>query len=171
MIYVWLLILVVLNGVWLGMVLFGLPGNWLMVAGTVLLAWWRWEEQPFAIGTLLAIGLLALAGEVMEFLAGMTGAQKGGAQLRGSIGAFAGAIVGAVVGTVVILIPVLGTIVGSCVGAGLGAWAMEASTGKTTRQLRRLSVGAGVGQFIGLLSKLGVGVVIWLIVAIAAFWP
>ena len=34
MLYVWLLILVLLNAVWLVLVLFGLPGNWLMVFST-----------------------------------------------------------------------------------------------------------------------------------------
>jgi hypothetical protein len=32
-------------------------------------------------------------------------------------------------------------------------------------------VGAGVGQFVGATSKIMLGLVIWLIIAIAAFWP
>ena len=74
MLYVWSIFLV-----------FGLPGNWLIVIGTCLFAWWRWEDKVFSIYTLIAI--------------------------------------------------------------------------------------AGLGEFFGITSKSALGVVIWFIVAIAAFWP
>ena len=32
-------------------------------------------------------------------------------------------------------------------------------------------VGVGIGEFLGILSKFAVGLVIWLTIAIAAFWP
>jgi len=40
MLYVESSILVLLNLLWLALVLFGLPGNWLMVLSTSLFAWW-----------------------------------------------------------------------------------------------------------------------------------
>ena len=40
MLYVELPILILLNLLWLPLVLFGLPGNWLMVLSTSLFAWW-----------------------------------------------------------------------------------------------------------------------------------
>jgi hypothetical protein len=43
MLYVESSILVLLNLVWLILVLFGLPGNWLMVLSTSLFAWWTSE--------------------------------------------------------------------------------------------------------------------------------
>jgi len=50
-------------------------------------------------------------------------------------------------------------------------WAMEISRGEQLEQSFQRGVGAGVGEFLGLIGKFVVGVVIWLIVAVAAFWP
>jgi len=44
-----------LNAAWLLVVVFGLPGNWLIVISTCLFAWWRWDEGVFSIYTLIAI--------------------------------------------------------------------------------------------------------------------
>ena len=78
MLYLWLIILLLLNGVWLSLVLFGLPGNWLVVLMTSLFAYWRWDEGLFSGWTLIAVAVLALAGELIEFLAGLVGARKPG---------------------------------------------------------------------------------------------
>ena len=79
-----MLILIVLNAVWLALVVFGLPGNWLIVLSTCLFAWWQWDAGVFSIGTLVAIGLLPLLGEGAEFLAGAAGARRSGAGWFGS---------------------------------------------------------------------------------------
>jgi hypothetical protein len=41
MIYFLSLLLVLLNAVWLVLVFFALPGNWLIVISTCVFAWWR----------------------------------------------------------------------------------------------------------------------------------
>jgi len=48
---------------------------------------------------------------------------------------------------------------------------MEFSRGKKTEQSLRYAVGAGIGEFFGITSKFALGIAIWLIVAVAAFWP
>ena len=171
MLYLWSVLLVLLNGLWLVLVLFGLPGNWLIVLSTSLLAWWKWDERVFSGWTLIVIAVLALVGELMEFSAGMVGARKAGASWSASIAGVFGAILGAAVGTLAFPVPVLGTILGACVGVGLAVWAMEISRGEQLEQSFQRGVGAGVGEFLGLIGKFVVGVVIWLIVAVAAFWP
>ena len=98
MLYLWLIILLLLNGVWLSLVLFGLPGNWLIVLTTSLFAYWRWDEGVFSGWTLIAVAVLALAGELIEFLAGMVGAKKAGASWRASFAGLFGALIGAVGG-------------------------------------------------------------------------
>ena len=153
------------------MVLFGLPGNWLMVLSTALLAWWKWDERVFSGWTLIVIAVLALVGELMEFSAGMVGARKAGASWSASIAGVFGAILGAAVGTLAFPVPVLGTILGACVGVGLAVWAVEISRGEPLEPSLQRGVGAGIGEFLGLLSKFVMGVVIWLVVAVAAFWP
>jgi len=171
MLYVWLIALVSLNTVWLMLVIFALPGNWLILISTCLFAWWRWGDGVFSIYTLIAIALLAVLGELLEFAGGMHGAKKAGASWRGSIAALAGAIMGAILGTFLIPIPFMGTLLGACGGAGLGAWAVEFSSGRKMHDSVRCAVGAGFGELLGITGKLAVGVLIWLIVSIAAFLP
>jgi uncharacterized protein YqgC (DUF456 family) len=171
MLYLWSTILVLLNSVWLVLVVFGLPGNWLIVVATSLFAWWRWDDGIFSIYTLIAIIALAALGELIEFLAGMAGAKKSGASWPGSIIALFGAVTGAVLGTFLIPVPFLGTLLGACLGAGLCVWALEFSRGKKMKRSLRYAVGAGLGEFIGITTKFALGIIIWLIVAVAAFWP
>jgi uncharacterized protein YqgC (DUF456 family) len=171
MLYLWSTILIVLNGFWLVWDIFGLPGNWLIVISTWLFAWWRWGDSVFSIYTLIAIAALAVVGELFEFFGGMHGAKKAGASWPGSIAALAGAITGAILGTFLIPILLLGTLLGACIGAGLGAWALEFSRGKKMEQSVRYAVGAGLGEFLGITSKFALGIVIWFVVAVAAFWP
>ena len=171
MLYFWSIILVLLNALWLVLVFFALPGNWLIVISTCLFAWWRVEDGVFSIYTLFAITVLAVLGELVEFFGGAGGAKKAGASWRGSIGALAGALTGAIIGTFAIPVPFLGTLIGACAGAGLGAWALELSAGKRMQDSVHYGIGAGIGEFLGITSKFILGVIIWLIVAVAAFWP
>ena len=169
MTYLWLVLLVLLNVVWLSLVFFALPGNWLMVATAAIFAWLGPGEEIFSIYTLIAITLLALLGEVVEFFAGAGGAKKAGAGIKGAIGAICGAIIGALLGTIFIPVLVLGTLLGSCFGAGLGAWIAELAGGRRMRHSARSGIGAGLGQFLGVSAKFAIGILIWLIISIAAF--
>ncbi|UCD49777.1 MAG: DUF456 domain-containing protein [Phycisphaerales bacterium] len=171
MLYLWLFVLILFNTVWLALVAFGLPGNWLIVVSTGLFAWWQWDSGVFSIGTLVTVAVLALLAELAEFGAGMVGARKSGASWRGSIAALFGAMIGAVSGTFVIAVPLLGTVVGACLGAGLGVWGVEMSQGRHPDRSLRSGLSAGLGALVGILSKLAAGVVIWLIVVVAALWP
>lgn len=171
MLWFLLVTLVIVNAVWLALVPFALPGNWLIVITTALFAWWRWDDGVFSLYTLVGITVLAFLGELVEFFGGMGGARKFGAGFRGSAGAIIGAITGAMVGTFLIPIPLLGTLLGSCIGAGLAAWGFELSAGRQVKESFQLGFGAGIGQFLGVTAKLAIGVLIWLIVAVAAFRP
>lgn len=169
MIYIWLVILVLSNAFWLMLVPFTLPGNWLMIICTCLLAWWKSDEQLFSWPLLTTITVLALIAELIEFFAGLGGAKKAGAGWLGALAAIAGAICGAVVGTG--FMPILGTMLGACFGAGLATWTVERITGKKNQQSLQSGVGAGTGVLIGTISKFCIGCLIWLLITIAAFWP
>ncbi|MHC4618666.1 MAG: DUF456 domain-containing protein [Planctomycetota bacterium] len=171
MVYLWSVMLVLVNLVWLALVLFGLPGNWLIVISTCLFAWWRADEGVFSIYILIAITVLAVLGELIEFLGGASGARKAGASWRGSIGAIIGAVAGAIIGTFMIPVPLFGTVLGACVGAALGSWGLELTAGKQMKESVRSGIGAGLGELVGITTKFAIGVLIWFIVAIAAFWP
>lgn len=177
MIYVWATLLSLLNGLWLLLGILGLPGTWLMVASTALLAWWQWNggkeagPQMFSLGVLIAIGVLALVGEVLELVAGLVGSKKAGGTKWGAVGAILGTIVGGIAATFVIPVLIIGSIIGACLGAAIGAGAFEMISGRTLKPSVKSGVGAGVGRFGGMIIKLGIGVLIWLIIAVAAFWP
>ncbi|HUW20408.1 MAG TPA: DUF456 domain-containing protein [Sedimentisphaerales bacterium] len=171
MLYVWSVMLVVLNGVWLALVGFGLPGNWLIVISTCLFAWWRAEDEVFSIYTLIAITVLAVLGELIEFFGGASGARKAGASWRGSIGAIIGAVAGAIIGTFTIPVALFGTLMGACIGAGLGAWGLELTAGKQMKESIHSGIGAGLGELLGITAKFAIGVLIWVVVAVAVFWP
>jgi len=168
-------VLTILNAVWLLLVIVGLPGTWLMVAGTLLVAWWRWDAiggQPmFTVPVLVTIVVLALAGEALELLTGMVGSKAAGGSKRGAIGALIGALVGAIVGTVFIPLPVVGSLLGTCGGAAIGAWAMELSGGRAMHASVKSGMGAGVGRLAGTVAKLVIGLMIWIVVAVASYWP
>ena len=171
MVYLWLSILVLFNAVSLVLVVFGLPGNWLIVAGTSLFAWWQWDAGVFSVWTLVAVAAMALLAELVEFSAGTVGARKAGASWRGSMAAVLGVMVGAIGGTFMISFPFLGTVVGASLGAGLAVWAAETSRGQRSEHSLRRGLSAGLGALIGIVGKLTAGVMIWLTVTVAAFWP
>jgi len=169
MLYLWITLLLALNVFSLILTLFALPGNWFIVITTSLFAWWQWDNKVFSIYTLIAIAVLAFLGEVVEFFAGAGGAKRAGAGWLGAIAAIFGAIFGAILGTLVL--PLFGTILGACIGAGLAATVVELALGKTPDASLRSGFGASLGHLIGSTVKFAIGVAIWLIVAIAAFWP
>ena len=133
MIYVYLVILILFNACWLLTVPFMLPGNWLMLITTYLFAWWQWDMGIFGWPLLIAITILALIGEIIEFFAGAGGAKKAGSGWLGALTAVGGAIFGAVVGTGIM--PVLGTILGACFGAGLQPGSSNASPARNKTNL------------------------------------
>ncbi len=167
MLYVWITLLLIINAFWLMLVPFALPGNWLIILTTSLFTWWQWGNGVFSIYTLVAVAILALIGELVEFLAGAGGAKKAGAGWPAALAAIAGAVTGAIMGTLVL--PLFGTIIGACIGAGLAAYFVELAIGKKPEESMRSGLGASVGYLIGSTTKFAIGCAIWLIIAIAAF--
>lgn len=171
MMTVWLLLLMIVNGMAAALTFLFLPGNWIMVITTIVFAWWQWDARPFSAPTLVIIVLLALIGEVVEMFAGVGGARRVGAGGRGAIGALLGAMLGAIVGTFVIPIPLFGTLLGACLGAGLLSGLMERQTGMRPDQSFRTGMGAGLGVLMGMTTKLAIGAMIWIIIAVTACIP
>jgi uncharacterized protein YqgC (DUF456 family) len=167
MIYFWLTILIITNTFWLGLVFFALPGNWMMIITTVLFA--MWQKNIFSIYVLIAAIIMALAGEILEFIAGPGGAKAAGGGKKAMAAAIIGAVIGAVLGTVLIPVPLFGTLLGSAIGAGLAVLIVEQKSGKEFKESLKTATSAGVGQILGAGAKIMAGVVIWLIFAIAAF--
>jgi uncharacterized protein YqgC (DUF456 family) len=171
MIYAYALLLIFVNALFLFLQIVGLPGNWLMVLAATVFAYALPEFHVFSLGVLIAIVVLALIGEVLEFLTGAVGARKAGASRSAAAAAIFGAVVGGLVGTFALPIPVVGSLVGACGGAFVGAMGTELMLGRAWADSLRSGQGAAVGRLWGTVAKFMVGAAIWLVIAVAAFWP
>jgi uncharacterized protein YqgC (DUF456 family) len=145
--------------------IFSLPGNWLMLLGALLWSWGHGWNAPTP-KILVAMLLLLLAAEVIEFLGGVLGARKFGASKTAAWAAIAGAMVGALVGTPV---PYIGNLVGAVVGAFLAAWVVELLKRRPMDVATKAAIGAALGRGVGIFAKLGGGLTVWLLLAFAGF--
>lgn len=164
----WLYYILLLLASALGLLLtiLGLPGLWLIVvlhAGYGLLTGWDVYVGAASLWWLLGLAVLA---EIVEFVAGAAGSKSAGGRTRGMVGAIVGALIGGIVGTF-IPIPIVATIIGACGGAFVGATAME-MTDREWDQAMRVGIGAAKGRLYGIVVKLGIGAVMWLVVLVAA---
>jgi len=170
-----LLYFLTLFACWL-MTLFGLPGNWLILALACVVTWLapagnRLETGPVILGLLL---LLAIAGETVEFVAGSAAAKGAGATRRGTVGALGGAFAGAILGAMVGLpLPIIGSavaaVLGGAVGALVGALALEFHGGRDLAASWRVGHAAFWGRLFGTLSKAALGAVMVVVAALATF--
>ena len=106
--------------------LIALPGNWLAVVILAAYAWLGPEDSRASLGVVPVVlaGILALIGEILEFLASAMGAKRAGASRRSTLFAVIGSVGGAILGAVIGLpIPVIGPILAAILFAGLGATA------------------------------------------------
>jgi uncharacterized protein YqgC (DUF456 family) len=167
--WLYYLMLLMLSVAGLALNILGLPGLWLIVLsgiGYAVVTSFLFMGWPGVI-TLL---VLALMGELVEFLAGSAGAKAAGASKRGMAGAVVGGLVGGIVGTPLIPIPVLGTIIGAVAGSFIGASVVEyVILQRTTGHSLRVGYGAAKGRLYGILSKSAIGLVMLLVAAVAAF--
>ena len=164
MIYVWLTLFIVAVILFWALNLLGLPGNWLIVAIAVL---WMLVgpvgyQFHWAIPAVLTI--LAVIGELIEFLASVLGTKKLGGSTRGAtlsvVGSITGGIVGAFFG-IPFPVPLVGMVIGSVLFAAIGAWVGaslgEKWMGKTVEESLKIGGAAFVGRLLGTAGKLLVG--------------
>lgn len=156
------------------MVAMQLPGTWVILGATAIVSWWYWEGwNDGVIGgwVLVALGSLAVIGEILEFIAGAMGARNAGASKRGAAGAIIGGILGAIIGTPTIPIPIVGTVLGAALGAGVGSILGDLWAGRKFDLALAGGKGAAIGKLWGTVAKLAIGVAMWLVVLGAALWP
>ena len=151
---------VVLVASWIAQ-LIGLPGNWLIVAAAALYAWLVPADAWASIGwrAVSVLLVLAILGEIVEFVAGAMGVSTAGGSRRGALLAIVGSLVGGVLGLFVGLpIPVVGSLVSAVVFGGLGALAGavlgETWKGRDFDTSLEIGKAAFVGRMLGTVAKL-----------------
>ena len=125
-----------------GVVLPGLPGIPLVLAGLVLGAWID-DFDYVGRSTLTWIGLLALLATGAEFAASALGARRVGAHRRAVIGAMLGAIVG-------VFFSLPGLLIGPFAGAVIGEFSVRGNLARAGR----VGIATFVGMLLGGVTKL-----------------
>jgi uncharacterized protein len=167
MVYVYAVVLTLVNLLcWVG-ILFGLPGMWVMVLFSMLLKWLQ-PEQFMVSWTVLGVAVgLAVLGEVLEFVLGAAGSRRTGGATRGAVLAIVGSIIGGIIGTA-LPVPLVGTMLGACLGAFVGALLGNLWAGRTLFQSFTAGRGAAIGWFWGTAAKLAIGAIMAIMLLIAA---
>jgi len=162
--YYILLILIVFTG--LALVTVTLPGLWVMTAAASIFSLAP-HQQRLGHKTLIALVLLSLIAEIIEFSAGGAAARRAGGGRRAAIGALLGGVAGGIVGS--FLLPLVLTIVGICIGSFVGAAGFELLGGGQPLQSLQVGWGAAKGRFFGVILKLAIGIVMTILILITAF--
>jgi uncharacterized protein YqgC (DUF456 family) len=137
----WILaVLLILAGL-AGTVLPALPGTALVLAGIVLGAWID-DFAHVGAGTLAVISVLAVLAWVLDYVAGLLGAQKAGASRQALAGAALGTVAGLFLGLVGVLFMPL-------VGAAIGEYLAR----RDERHALRVGLATWLGILAGLLAK------------------
>jgi uncharacterized protein YqgC (DUF456 family) len=146
------------------LIVLGLPGLWIMVASAVVYNLVV-PGDPIGWVSLIAVAVLALVAELLEF--SLTGryARKYGGSRRAGWGAIIGGIVGAMVG---LPVPVIGSVIGAFVGSFLGALIAEFTGGSSAGDATRVAKGALIGRVVSTVLKIGIGFTIGVWIFIAA---
>ena len=169
MVYVYAVVLTVLNLVfWVG-ILFNLPGTWLMIVVPALLEWWQPGHFMFSWTVLFVAAGLAVLGEVLEFVLGAAGSRHAGGSKRAAALAIVGSLIGAIAGTA-LPVPIVGTLIGACLGAFAGSLLGDLWAGRPLFPSFEAGWGAAVGRFWGTIAKLVIGAMIVVLLALAAFF-
>lgn len=168
MIYAYAAVLTFFNLLFLIGILFNLPGTWLMLLAAILVDWLQPDVSMFGTPVLVGAVLLALAGELAEFVLGAAGARRSGGSRRGAALAIAGGVVGAVLG-LAIPVPVLGSLIGASAGAFVGAVFGDLWAGRRVDHSMESGRGAAYGRFWGTAAKTMLGGIIFVMLTIAAF--
>ncbi|MCX8005139.1 MAG: DUF456 domain-containing protein [Burkholderiaceae bacterium] len=114
-----------------GVVLPALPGI-VFVYGGIVLGAWIGGFREVGVGTLIVLGLLALAGMVVDYVASSIAAQRAGASRAGLFGAALGTVAGVFTGLIGLLfLPLAGAALGEFIArrdalragkVGLATW-------------------------------------------------
>lgn len=144
--------------------IFGLPGNFVILGASMLYGWYG-GFQEITVKIIIILIVLALVGELIEFLLGILGSKKYESSNRAIVGSIIFGIIGAVLGAPFFF--GIGAVVGAFAGAFAGAIIVELSQGKKMDEALKSGWGAFIGRVAGTISKGAVGVAMIAVTVIA----
>lgn len=144
--------------------IFGLPGTFIILGASVLYGWYGGFSE-ITVRVIIILVVLALAGELIEFLLGILGSKKYESSNRAIVGSIIFGIIGAVMGAPFFF--GIGAVIGAFAGAFAGAILMELSQGKKMDEAIKSGWGAFLGRVAGTISKGAVGIAMIAITVLA----
>jgi len=144
--------------------IFGLPGTFIILGASVLYGWYGGFSE-ITVRVIIILVVLALAGELIEFLLGILGSKKYESSNRAIVGSIIFGIIGAVMGAPFFF--GIGAVIGAFAGAFAGAILMELSQGKKMDEAIKSGWGAFLGRVAGTISKGAVGIAMITITVLA----
>lgn len=132
----------------------GLPGNFLILLCCGLLAWY-FGFEVITTRFIILLVLLALLGELLEFIIGIVGSKKKKASNRAVVGSIIFSIIGAI-----LFAPLffgIGAVFGAFLGAFFGAFLVEYINEKDVARAAESGKGAFLGKLGGVLVKTVIG--------------
>lgn len=132
----------------------GLPGNFIILGLSALLAWYL-KFEVIKIKIIVLLFALAVLGEVAEFVLGIVGSKKRQASNRAIMGSIVFSIVGAIIFAPFVF--GIGAVIGAFAGAFFGAFIVEYLRYKDIPKAVNSGKGAFLGKLGGVLVKTIIG--------------
>lgn len=162
--YVVLALYILISLAGLVSLVFGLPGTFFILGASVLYGWYG-GFSDITVSVIIILVVLALAGELIEFLLGILGSKKYESSNRAIVGSIIFGIIGAVMGAPFFF--GIGAVIGAFAGAFAGAILMELSQGKKMDEAIKSGWGAFLGRVAGTISKGALGIAMIAITVLA----
>jgi len=144
---------------------FGFPGNFIILGFSVLLGWsGGFEDVTFNV-ILVLLGLALLA-ELVEFVVGILGAKKYKSSNKAILGSIVFGVIGGILG-----IPFffgIGAVIGAFIGAFVGAFFVEFVLEKNVDRAVKSGWGAFIGRILGTFFKGAIGITMIVITIVYA---
>jgi uncharacterized protein YqgC (DUF456 family) len=141
---VWALAITCIIAGLLGTVFPALPGTPLIFIGALLIAWWH-DFTILGATSLVLLGVLAVLGFAVDFIASSVGAQRVGASPLAVVGATLGSLFG-----------IFFAIPGLIIGPFLGAFAGELITQRSVPHATKVGFGTWLGLLVGTVAKVAI---------------
>ncbi len=166
------------GGICVLLVALQLPGTWTLLGLALVielgdsLYLTAGQAETFGWEVLILCLILALLGEVIEFIAGAVGVKKGGGTKRGVVGSLAGGIVGFFLfAPLFAFLPLFGPLLGALLGTFVGAFLGELSAPRSRAEdALKPAAWATLGRVVGTTGKVGIAMAMWIALSFSAFW-
>ena len=161
-----LIIYLTLSFAGLFLVFIGLPGNFFILLLSTALAWY-YKFKIINLNILIVLLVLALLGELMEFVLGIIGSKRKKSSNQAILGSIIFSIIGAIIFSPFLF--GIGAVIGAFAGAFFGAFLVEYIKQKNVTVAYQSGIGAFLGKLGGTLAKSVIGIIMITITLMQVF--